>query len=370
MFWYLIICGLMLYPCAILYIGKKKQIDTQKLALQISCILLWFFMAMRGQMVGVDTKYYCYVFQQLSETPFRMVSKIVTYATSERTWTFNFEIGYRYYNKIVGIFSDSKQAIIIANSLVIFILLYLVIRNLSRNYFLSIWLYLTLGLFQTEMNVARNAIGILLCYMAITYVEQKNWQKYMLLIGIAGTVHKSVLVFIPLYFVLKHPFFSKKKMRMVIILSSAAGIGLSRYGAKIQAFFSGGAGRYLTASNEKTESLVVGAFYLVVVFFILFMMTRTERQEVFQRCQIGSWMFTMTMCCFGINIGMKMAARLAALFGAYMIIFIPDMLDKIEDSRRREWVTVMVGLGCGLQYILRLMINNIGGTMPYSFFWW
>lgn len=370
MFWYLIICGLMLYPCTIVYLGKIKQINTQKLALQISCIMLCAFMAMRGPEVGVDTKYYCYVFEQLSRTPFRMVGKAVTYATSERTWKFDFEIGYRYYNKIVGVFSNSKQAIIIVNSFVIFILLYMVIRKFSRNYFLSIWLYLTLGLFQTEMNVARNAIGILICYMAFAYVKQKDWKKYMLLICIAGTIHKSVLIFIPLYLVLKAPFFPKKKMRIVIVLSGVAGIGLSRYGAKIQTLFSGNMGNYLTANNEKTESLVVGFFYLALVFGILCMMTRTERREVFQKCPIGSWMFTITMCCFGINIGIKMAARLAALFGTYMIIFIPELLDKIENSGRRKRVSIMIGIGCGLQYVLRLMINNIGGTMPYVFFWW
>ena len=64
-----------------------------------------------------------------------------------------------------------------------------------------------------------------------------------------------------------------------------------------------------------------------------------------------------------------MAARVAALFGTYMIIFIPDLLDKIKNEDRRIWISFLVAAGCGLQYILRLMINNIGGTLPYSFFW-
>lgn len=369
MFWYLVICGMMMYPCMLLYVGKTKKVNTQLLTLQVSCILLWFFMAMRGQNVGVDTKFYSYVFQQLSHTPFLKVAKVVTYATAEKRWTFNFEIGYRYYNRLVGYWSDWPQMITITNSCLIFFLLYRVIRKSSKNYFLSIWLYLTLGIFQTEMNVARNAIAIFLCYDALNEMEKGNWQKYMLLICFAALIHKSVLVFIPLYFLIKRPFCSNKCMSGMVLLALGCGIILSRFGTVIQSIATMGRGKYLTAENGKMESLMVGVFYLVVVLFIFFMMKKTERKDVFQKCPTGSWMFTMTLCCFGLNVGFKMASRVAALFGAYMIIFIPDMLDKVEENNRRQWISLCVGLGCGLQYILRMAINNIGGTLPYSFFW-
>lgn len=369
MFWYLVICVLMFYPCMILYLGKRQKINTQILALQVSCSVLCFFMAMRSQKVGVDTKYYCHVFQQLKNTPFLRVPSVITYATTERTWTFDFEIGYRFYNKLVGYLSGSPQTIIIFNSCVIFFLLYQLIKKTSKNYFLSIWLYITLGVFQTEMNVARNAIAIMICYYALHYIEDKKWKQYMLLICIAGTIHKSVLIFIPLYFWLKRPFCKTSTMRHLIEASVIAGIGLLFVGPRIQNFFSTGVGKYLTESNEKTESLFVGIFYLFLVFFVWIMMKPKERKNVFQNCPIGSWMFLFALCCFGANIGFKMAARVAALFGTYMIIFIPDLLDKIKNEDRRIWISFLVAAGCGLQYILRLMINNIGGTLPYSFFW-
>ena len=132
MFWYLVICVLMFYPCMILYLGKRQKINTQILALQVSCSVLCFFMAMRSQKVGVDTKYYCHVFQQLKNTSFLRVPSVITYATTERTWTFDFEIGYRFYNKLVGYLSGSPQTIIIFNSCVIFFLLYQLIKKASK----------------------------------------------------------------------------------------------------------------------------------------------------------------------------------------------------------------------------------------------
>ena len=369
MFWYLVICTLMFYPCMVLYLGKRQKVNTQILALQIACSMLCFFMAFRSQQVGKDTGYYCYVFEQLKDVPFSKIPSVITYATEDRTWTFDFEVGYRFYNKLIGCFASSRQAILICNSCIIFFLLYQLIKKSSKNYFLSIWLYLTLGVFQTQMNVARNAIGIMICYYALHYIENKKCKKYMLLTCLAALIHKSVLVFVPLYFLLKKPFCKTKTMRRCMELSAVAGIGLLFLGPRIQNYFPTGVGKYLTASNEKTESLIVGVFYLLIVFFIWIMMKPKERRYAFQNCPIGSWMFLLTICCFGANIGFKMASRVAALFGAYMIIFIPDLLNEIKNEDRKIWLSFLVAAGCGLQYILRLMINNIGGTLPYSFFW-
>ena len=57
----------MLYPFLLIIVSAGKRVSIQKVALQISCIILAFFMAFRKYTVGVDTKYYCYVFEQLRD---------------------------------------------------------------------------------------------------------------------------------------------------------------------------------------------------------------------------------------------------------------------------------------------------------------
>ena len=369
MFWYVIICVLMFYPFLLVYIGKRNGLNVQKFALKISCVTLLFFMAMRSISIGVDTKFYSYAFKQLSAAAWKDVASMQVYAEAGARWTLKLEIGYRFYNKLVGCFCDSPQAIVIVNSCIIFFLLYRFIYKRSSNYMLSIWLYLTLGIFQTEMNVTRNAIAILLCYLAFQYIEKKQFWKYSLLICIAATFHKSVFVFIPLYFLLGRKICSAKRMLCIVAGSVICGIACIRFGDYIQAYFTMGTGRYLTAGNEKSESLLVGGFYIAIIIFIRFMMKKEERRNMFSNSSLGSWIFMLNLCCFGVNIGLKMAARVAALFGAYMIIFVPELINQIPDKKRRRWVIFLVAAGCGLQYVLRMMINNIGGTMPYRFFW-
>lgn len=366
---YLIICTLMVYPLLIIIITAEKRISAQKFALQIACMILVFFMAFRKYTVGVDTKYYCYVFEQLRDVSIGKVLSAVTYASPGSNWFFDFEPGYRLYNKILSYIFGSAQIITIANSCLIMGLLYILIRKSSKNYYLSIWLYVTLGIFQTDMNVARNAIAIFICYLAINRIKEKKVLKYMSLIILASLFHKTALVFIPLYFILKRPFFSGRKMRTVIAGSFGVGFVFSRVGLSIAYTLPGMLGRYLTGSNEKMESLLVGGFNAFLIIFVWLMMSRSERRDVFQKCSLGAWMFTFNLCCFGINIGLKAAARMAALFGPYIILFIPDLIDTIQNKKRKQLITLLVAAGCLIQYILRMKVNNIGGTMPYEFFW-
>lgn len=369
MFWYLFICVFMVYPFLLVYVGKKHGVNAQKVALQLSALVLMFFMALRDQTIGVDTKYYCYIFEQLCDAPVSKIFSVVTYGARGSNWVVDLENGYRLYNKIIGLLFNSPQMITVVNSCIIIILIYLLIKKKSKDYFLSIWLYLTLGLFQTEMNVSRNAIAILICYHALDYIAEKKFWKYIIWVCIAATIHKSVLVFIPLYFLFKKPIPSGKRMRLIIEISSVVGIGCMVLAPYIQNIIPMGLGKYLMASNEKTESLLVGGFYIAIVFFIWFMMKRSEKEGIYYACSTGMWMFTLNIACFGLNIGFKMAARVAGLFGVYIIILIPDLIYEIKSEKRRKTVTILLILGCGLQYILRMMINNIGGTMPYSFFW-
>lgn len=85
---------------------------------------------------------------------------------------------------------------------------------------------------------------------------------------------------------------------------------------------------------------------------------------------IGVWMLMLEMLFFCIGYDVAAATRMAALFGPYLIIFIPRLIEsRIESKSVRLNVIALVMVLSGMQYIVRLQINNIGSTMPYQFFW-
>lgn len=85
---------------------------------------------------------------------------------------------------------------------------------------------------------------------------------------------------------------------------------------------------------------------------------------------IGVWMLMLEMLFFCIGYDVAAATRMVALFGPYLIIFIPRLIETgIESKSVRLNVIALVMALSGMQYIVRLQINNIGSTMPYQFFW-
>lgn len=136
------------------------------------------FMAMRAQTVGVDTKYYVCIYQQFPQISWKELFTTQLYPTPRRTWELDLEPGYRLLNKLLSIYLPAPQWITVANSALIIALLYRWLRRESPNAMLSIWLYLTLGVYQTEMNVARNAIAILLGYTAFHWIKERKLAPY------------------------------------------------------------------------------------------------------------------------------------------------------------------------------------------------
>lgn len=367
--WYLAICVLMLYPWALTALGRRSGRNLEKIALLSACAVLLFFLALRDVSVGVDTKYYCHVFGQFQDISWGQAFSARLYATPERTWTFDFEPGYRLWNKLLSLFTAAPQAITAANGAVIIGLLYLLIRRDSPDGMMSIWLYITLGIFQTQMNVGRNAIAIFIGYLALGCIRERKPLQYVGLILLAASLHKSMIVFLPLYWVLGRPFPGFRFFWVCLGASVLIGLNFTWISPVLEQALPQELGRYFSAGNDRLETLLVGLFYAALAALVLLFLTKQERRAAMQSCSGGFWMLTMDLCLFGLNIGLGPAARMAALFGPYMILFLPQLVEAIPSQRRRRQAAVLVILLCGCQYVLRMMINNIGGSMPYRFFW-
>lgn len=183
------LCLLLAYPARLCVLARRQGRSAQRVALAMSCVVLWFFMAMRAQTVGVDTKYYVCIYQQFPQISWKELFTAQLYPTPRRTWELDLEPGYRLLNKLLSIYLPAPQWITVANSALIIALLYRWLRRESPNAMLSIWLYLTLGVYQTEMNVARNAIAILLGYTAFHWIKERKLAPYFLqiLMAVYGT---------------------------------------------------------------------------------------------------------------------------------------------------------------------------------------
>lgn len=368
MFWYIVILGLMLVPMTFAIIGAQKQINTNKLVLFYSAAILLPFMALRAPSVGADTKQYIYGFTQINNAIFRDLFEISVYGVGGG-YELNFEYGYRLFNKFVGFFSTSEQAIIIANSIVIFALLVLLIKRQSAYPFLSIWLYVTLGIYQTQMNVTRNAIAILLCYIAFEFIEKKKPVKYVALVLIATAFHESSFLFLPMYWLVNHVRLTPKRISKILLGAAIFGAFFSVVRPYIYAVLPFQYKHYILGNTTKYESLIVGVFHFAIVAFTYLLLNKNERYSIVEKLPVGVWAFIADILFFCIGYDLSYATRIAALFGPYLIVLLPQMIAHgTKSKKQRAFAIVTLVVICGLQYVARISINNIGSTIPYAFF--
>lgn len=364
---------LLLATCAI-YLASKidygHRFKKKKFFLFIAMAILFFFMAMRSISVGADTRQYCAAFKQIHNLRWADIFTANIYGANSRNWILPLESGYRLYNKIIAIFSSNTQTITIINSLLIIGINYFLIKRNSKNPMLSVWLYITLGVYQTQMNVTRNAIAILIVYLSFSFIEQKKFLNYSLCVLLAVTIHTSTIVLIVLYWLINVIKITKKKINIIFGTALLFASTFSNFRTYLIGFVPTRYRLYFMASGADLEVMAVGLVHIGLVVLVFLGTQKSARGDILKSESIGVWMLILDICSYVMAFSFSLATRLAGLFGPYLIYFIPSVIERgITEKKEKRLFTFLVVVFCGIQYIVRLHFNNIGSTMPYLFFW-
>mgnify|MGYP002224239280 CR=1 FL=1 len=242
---------------------------------------------MRAQTVGVDTKYYVCIYQQFPQISWKELFTAQLYPTPRRTWELDLEPGYRLLNKLLSIYLPAPQWITVANSALIIALLYRWLRRESPNAMLSIWLYLTLGglsdrnecgpqcdcnftgLYGIPLDQGAKTCAVLFANSDGSIVPQK-----------CSGLSAAVLVGEP----------AVEISPCVVLYHGSLHLGrsISGCGGARGKFAALCAGKIFTKSNSRMESIAVGAFYALLVAFVLYKMTPEECEKLESKGTAGT----------------------------------------------------------------------------------
>lgn len=96
---------------------------------------------------------------------------------------------------------------------------------LRRHSFLASWFiyfYFTTLLAFESMNTIRQAMALMILLCAVLRLLDRKPLQYLVLVGLASTLHKSALIFLPLYFFLDKEWISSRRWQIVILLIAYA----------------------------------------------------------------------------------------------------------------------------------------------------
>lgn len=126
------------------------------------------------------------------------------------------ETGYILLNKFIySMYSDHRLLFIITSTVIIGLICISIMRY-SKNYLLSILLFICLGYLHSSFNGVRQYIALAIFIYSIRFIINKKVKSYLIFILVASLFHKTILITLPLYFINKIKF-NKKVFILSII---------------------------------------------------------------------------------------------------------------------------------------------------------
>lgn len=234
----------------------------------------------------------------------------------------------------------------------------------SDNFGFSFFLFMAFGFYFHTFNTVRYYLALALALYSIKYVLKREWGKFILLVLLGTTFHKSMLVVIPLYFLATLPWKKWQLGLMAVFLSTF--FFFQDFYLKAVVF--------LYPSYEDTEYLEGGVSWFnilrclgVLVLALLYYkqaVAGSRRNRFYFYCNLGA--LALYVCCSFLPI----ITRIGYYLNITQILFIPSILARIENKKQRRFfyaVTAAAAVGYFAIYLMRAGNDGIR-VLPYQTF--
>lgn len=269
----------------------------------------------------------------------------------------DFELGYYLLNHILAYFGCHYQLLFILTSAAIVGLVCVTIKKYSQNPELSLLLYVALYFYFSSYNIVRQHIAIACIFFAVRYLMDKQVWKYMLWVLIASLFHRSVLIMVPLYFLLnlKIPV----KFRWVII---GAGVLGALFGRQLLSMLLRLVPKYSIYAEFEAGSawcdLAVIVMNLILLHISASTPKREEKTNLFINASLFSFLFAALAFC---NV---LFARIYPYMHILSVLSIPYAITGVPKGKRKLLLIAVSVVACVV--CLYYFIGNNGQVVPYQ----
>lgn len=247
----------------LLQFKKSKQNNGYKFIYWLVAFILILFATVRSSAVGTDTNNYVGSFTS-------SLYRVKNIFTSEGS----LEIGYLALEKLALQISHEYWALLFTIACICVLPVFFTIRKLSRQFLLSIFLYISLGTYLFFFNGARQAIAASIISISIIFIINKNIFKYVLVVVIASLFHRSALIMLPFYFILNFTF----SYFRILIYAALGFIAMYYYTTLIGVFDEKLEDRYIEYENRgATGGYLLAIFYVLISMFLVVIRSKVEK---------------------------------------------------------------------------------------------
>lgn len=304
------------------------------------------------------------------------------------------EIGFNLLVKLIYGLSGFENYLLVfaVYSFVTVLLFLLALYEQSDEFPLSFFLFMMLGYYFQTFSTVRYYLALAIAFYSMKFVLRRQWGRFIVLVLLGTTFHKSLLVVIPLYFLASRRF--RKWQLALAALFCTTFLFLQDFYLKVVVF--------LYPTYEDTEYLEGGTSYInilrcaaVLVFagIVYFMEWREQKAagngrreaDMADGCADGTvsknlkeeprfWFYLYlnlgalvlyTLCSF-----LPIISRIGYYLTVSQILFLPMLLARVKEKRWRRLFRVGILLAAVLYFAMYLSRAANDGVLvlPYKTF--
>lgn len=335
-----------------LYFTHKRLPDARKYYCAIVAIQWILISGLRHWSVGADTKQYYNLFESVKDTSWEMLLR----GLLERLFgpMKEYDIGYYILTKLFQIFSGSYQLFLLAIAVFFISLMAVWIYRYSSSPCTSFILFSTLFYSFYALTGHRQTIATaLVCFVGYGLILQRKFWKFVAVVFMAFLIHKSSLLFLPLYFLCQIPITLGYRIFCTIVIMVVGILGRSLY-VPI-ALWMGFDEVLINYAEGGAELYAVLLILLCTIIWILYPRIAHHRQDARVLFHINSLTVLTGLMVFHNQSFM----RIQQYFSLYLMITIPEVINTVKREYR-----LLVYLLFGGVMIVYLIHNN----PQYQFF--
>lgn len=248
--------------------------------------------------------------------------------------------------------------------------LFYIFSKYTKYAFIVLAIFLSKGYLYYFFTAQRQVIAMCICWFALTFVINKKFLPFFLMVVLASLFHSSAIVFLVIYFIDRLRF-NNRQVIALIIASILTGV------LKLGALLGIALSSILPFGGEKLSGYVTGATgginvlnfieLIPILFFVL-----SNRDNITNRTPYYNLFFNIYLIYVLITFAFfdfSFIARLKGYFVLGYIVVIASLLDVTKKKEIGIGVLVLILLYCFAVMVRELLVFDDGkGYLPYKSF--
>lgn len=274
------------------------------------------------------------------------------------------ELGFNLILDFLRYIGASYQFMFFIMAVVMQILVYNIIKRYNYSVWISVFIYYCISPFYiATFNGMRQYLAIAVFIVALKYIEQKKIFKYIVSLLLGGFFfHESILVFIPLYYILNKTISIKGKL-LAFLLTIAGSLAIDKLISYTPYIV------YLTRDRETHISSFTYIFAGISILFIIFWnkLNSFKSKLIMENMNLFCFLSLLVVLLQSNGVLIQMTLRMNSYFFFVYIILVPAVISSIKNVHMRIGMYFSLHLVL-LLYLVRTICFNghLYDLVPYS----